>query len=267
MRDRDQRRQRGFVHSRIMDLVFLFVLILIGIGAWNWLSTLVNGDFTLAFFMLWLMAAGTAWWWSREHKRVLRIPAGLVVFLVLGAVLLPLSWWSGSKLVVAVEAAVLAALVHYFGGKWSQRLATRLAPGSASPWWLDQSVNLVDDLARCVAYSALAFFLVVVPSMLLIFFMPLEEVHWGALALSFAATAWYLIKVRKTRGLFLRVPLGLWAFVPAAALLKILQPQLAGPLEVGSFELITYAAYWPVVAALFVELVLVGTRGAVSPAP
>ena len=87
----------AFVRSSVLDLAFLFVLILIGIGVWQWLSTIVSGDLSLAFFMVWLMATAAAWWWTREQTLVLRIPAGFLLFLLISLVLLPLSWWSGNK--------------------------------------------------------------------------------------------------------------------------------------------------------------------------
>ena len=68
--------QRGFVRSGILDLAFLFILILIGIGVWQWLSTLISGDFMLAWFMVWLVATAAAGWWTREQPLVLRIQIG-----------------------------------------------------------------------------------------------------------------------------------------------------------------------------------------------
>ena len=126
----------GFVRSSVLDLAFLFVLILIGIGVWQWLSTIVSGDFMLAWFMVWLMATAAAWWWIREQTLVLRIPAGFLLFLLISLVLLPLSWWSGNKWVVTAEAVVLAMTARYLGNLWSVRLKRTLAEGFA-PWYLD----------------------------------------------------------------------------------------------------------------------------------
>jgi len=254
--------QRGFVHSRVMDLVFLFVLILLGIGVWDWLSAIVSGDFGLAFFLVWLMAAALGWWWTHEQALVLRIPAGTLVFLGGALLLAPLSWWSGSKLVVATAAAVLAFSARYFGALWSARIARTLETGK--PWYLDQSIDLTGDLARWVGFSVLAWFLAVVPPMLLVVFIPVEWVPWGALAWSFAATAFYLYKYRTGSPRLLKLPLGLYGFVAAVVLLRIFQRQIVGPLEAGSFQEIGYMAYWPAVSALFIEFVLVGTRKATS---
>lgn len=245
-----------------MDLVFLFVLILMGMGAFWWLSNIFGGDFPLAFFMIWLMAAAAGWWFSHEQRLVLRVPVGFIVFLGIGAVLAPLSEWSGSKIAVAVAAGLAAFPAKFIGNWWSQRIEPRVMPGIPVPWYLDQSINLMDDLFRWTGLSILAWFLAVVPPMLLIMFMPVEWVPWGALVWSFAATAFYLYKYRKSRVRFLKVPLGLYAFVIAALVLLIFQKQIAGTLEVGSFEQIAYIAYWPVVMALLVEIVLVGTRDA-----
>jgi len=241
-----------------MDLVFLFALILLGIGLWNWLSTIVSGDFALAFFMVWLMATGTGWWWTREQPLVLRIPAGSLLFLLGALVLVPLSWWSTSKIVLTVEAAVLAVGARYWGALWSQRIAARL--GVSTPGYLDQSINLINDLARWVGLSILAWFLAVVPPMLLVFFIPVEWVPWGALVWSFAATAFYFYRFRKGSLRFLKVPLGLYAFVVTEVLLLTFERQLVGPMEAGSFQQIGYLAYWPAVAALFVEIIMIGTN-------
>ena len=91
-------------------------------------------------------------------------------------------------------------------------------------------------------------------------FRSVEWVPWGALLWSFAATAFYLIKYCKSRVRFFKVPLGLWVFVLVAVMLRLFQQQLVGPMEAGSIELIAYTAYWPAVAAMFVEFVVVGAR-------
>ena len=212
----------------------------------------------LAWFMVWLMAAAAAWWWTRGEPLVLRIPAGFLAFIGLGAVLLPLSWWSGSKLVMTAEAAVLAAGVKYLGALWTARLKPRLSAGV--PWYLDQSVNLIDDLFRWLGVSILAWFAVGVLPLLLVLFVPVDWVPWGALAWSLVAMAWYLLKIRKSQVLLLKIPLGLWAFALTALILKVFQQQIVGPMEAGSIELIAYMAYWPVVVAMFVEIVMLGTR-------
>ena len=251
-------RQSGFVHSRLLDLAFLFVLILIGLGVWQWLSTLVSGDFMLAWFMVWLMATAAAWWWTREQLKVLRLPAGFLVYLALGLVLLPLSWWSGSKLGTAAEAAVLAVGARYLGLRWAAHLRPRLEP--APPWYLDQSIDLIADLGRWLLASVATWFAVGVVPLVLAFVLPLDSVPWGALAWAFGATAWYLYDFRKARVRLLKLPLGLWVFIAAAVILQLFQQQLMGPMEPGSIGLVAYTACWPVVAAVFVEVVVLGTK-------
>lgn len=251
--------QRGFVHSRVMDLLFLFVLILMGMGAFWWLSNIFSGDFPLACFMIWLMATAAGWWFSHEQRLVLRLPVGFIVFLVLGLVLAPLSAWSGSKIVVAVAAGLTAFPAKFLGNGLSQRIEPRVMPGVPVPWYLDQSINLMDDLFRWVGLSILAWFLAVVPPMLLVLVIPVEAVPWAALVWAFAATAFYLYKFRPARGRLFRLPLGLYAFVLTAVVLKLFQQKILGPVEAGSFEQIAYVAYWPAVSALFLELIVVGT--------
>ncbi|HLW74912.1 MAG TPA: hypothetical protein VKT74_07585 [Gammaproteobacteria bacterium] len=253
-------KQRGFVHSRVLDLLFLFVLILMGLGAFWWLSNIFSGDFPLAFFMIWLMAAAAGWWFSHEQRLLLRVPVGFLVFLGIGAVLAPLSEWSGSKIAVAVAAGLTAFPAKFIGNWWSQRLEPNVMPGIPTPWYLDQSINLFDDLFRWIGLSILAWFAVGVLPLILVMFIPVERVPWGALVWSFAATAFYLYKYRKSRLRFLKVPLGLYVFVLTAVLLLVFQKQIAGTLEAGSFEQIAYVAYWPAVTALFVEIVMIGTR-------
>jgi hypothetical protein len=253
-----QSAQRGFVRSGILDLAFLFILILIGIGVWQWLSTIVSGDFMLAWFMVWLMATAAAWWWTREQPLVLRIPAGFLLFLALAVLFAPLSWWSGSKIAVAAEAVVLAVAAKYFGRLWSARFKERVAVGA--PWYLDQSINLINDLFLWVGVSIVAWFAVGVLPLLLVLFMPVDWIPWGAMVWGFAATAWYLFKYRKSRVRLLKLPIGLWAFAVTAVVLKLFQQQIAGAMEAGSIELIAYAAYWPVALALFVEIVVLGTH-------
>jgi hypothetical protein len=251
--------QRGFVRSSVLDLAFLLMLLLLGIGLWQWLSTIVSGDYALSWFMVWLMAAGTAWWWTRSQTLVLRIPAGFLLFLAAGFVLGPLSWWSGSKLVVAAEAAVLAVGAKYLGVPWSGRLQQRLAAGPA-PWYLDQSINLIEDLFRWLGICIVTWFAVGVLPLVFVLFLPLAWIPWAALLFGFALTAWYLYKFRKSRVRFLKVPLGLWVFVLTVVVLKLSQKQLMGPMEEGSIELIAYTACWPVVVAGFVEIVVLGTK-------
>lgn len=243
------RGQCGFVRSSVLDLTFLLILLLLAIGLWQWLSTILSSDFMLAWFMVSLMAAGAAGWWTRSQT------------LVLG----PLSWWSGSKLAVVAEAAVLAVGAKYLGALWSERLKLKLAAAPA-PWYLDQSINLVADLIRWLLVCIVTWFAAgVLPLMLvLVFVLPVEWVPWVALLWAFTATAFYLFKYRHSRVRFFKIPLGLWAFMLAAAILRLFQQRLVGSMEAGSIELIAYAAYWPAVIAMFVEFVVIGTRKATA---
>ncbi len=246
-----------------MDLAFLFILILVGIGVWQWLSTIVSGEFALAWFMVWLMATAAAWWWTREQPLMLRTPAGFLLFLCIGLVLAPLSWWSQAKIAVAAEAAVLAVGAKYLGRLWSARLQARIEAGP--PWYLDQSANIVNDLFLWAAVSIVAWFLVGVLPLMLVFVLPADWIPWAAMVWGFAAIAWYLFKFRKSRLRFLRLPIGLWVFVVTAVVLMLFQQQIVGRLEAGSIGLIAYLAYWPVVAGLFTETVIVGTRKSAPP--
>lgn len=45
----------------------------------------------------------------------------------------------------------------------------------------------------------------------------------------------------------------------AAAILRLFQQQIVGPMEAGSIQLIAYTACWPVAGAMFVEFVVLGT--------
>jgi len=249
--------QRGFVHSRLLDLVFLFVLILLGIGLWQWLSTLITGDFMLAWFLVWLVATAIAWWWTREQVLVFRLPTGFLLYLALGLVIGPLSWWSGSKLVVIAESAVLAVGARYLGALGSARLKKRLE--TSIPWYLDQSIDLIADLARWIGICILAWFAVGVLPLLLVAIMNPEFVPWAALVWSFVAVSFYIYKYRPARWKLFNIPLGLYAFVMTSIILLLFQKQIPGPMEPGSFEQIAYVAYWPAVAAMFVEFVVIGT--------
>ncbi|HEX7964678.1 MAG TPA: hypothetical protein VF651_03070 [Gammaproteobacteria bacterium] len=249
--------QRGFVRSSVMDLAFLFLLIVCGILAWKALDTLLSGEFALSFFMAWLIASAIAWWWTRQQPLLLRVPVGFLLYLGLSSVLLPLAWWSQSRLAVAAEAAVAVVLASYVGA-WLTRLIepkVRVAP----PWYLDQRINLIADLARWVFVAGIAWFVVGVLPLLLVFLLPVEWITWAALAWACVTLAWYLYKSRPGRMRVLKVPLGLWVFVAAAVLLKLLQPQLIGPLEAGSIAEIGYLVYASLVAALFAEIVVLGT--------
>jgi hypothetical protein len=249
-------RQRGFVRSSVMDLAFLFILILIGLALWQFFSTVVSGDFPLVFFMVWLVVTALAWWWSRNQPLLLRVPVGFLVYLAAVAVLLPLSWWPGSRLILALEAAVAGTLPGYLGGWCARLLQPRLA---APPWYLDQRINLMEDLGRWLFVSTIAWFAVGLLPLLLVFVLPLEWIPWAAQAWALAVLVWYLYKQRPSRMRLLKVPLGLWVFVGATVLLKLLQSRLAGPLEAGSIGAVAYAAYAPLVAAFFAEIVVVGT--------
>jgi hypothetical protein len=193
---------------------------------------------------------------------VLRIPAGTLLFVVGALVLLPLSWWSANKIVLTSEAVVLAVGARYTGALWSQRITARLKQGT--PWYLDQSINLINDLALWAATSAVAWFVVGVVPLMLIFVLPPKGVGWGAVAWAFVMSAWYLHKIRRSRVRFLKVPLGLWVFVITLFILKVFQLQIIGTLEQGSIGWIAYAAFAPVVCAAFVEIVLLGTRRTTS---
>lgn len=259
---RGKRAQAGFVHSRVMDLVFLFVLILFAIGLVKVFETLISGEYAVAFFVIWLLAAAAAWWWSREQRLFLRVPAGVLVFIVLAVALIPLSWWTQSRLSTGAEAVVAAVLARYLGTRGSRLIEARTA--AAAPWYLDQCIDLIADLGRWVFACIIAWFVVGVLPLLLVAIMSPDKVPWAALAWSFAATVWFCLKQRPSRVRFQKIPLGLYAFVAAVLVLKYFQQHVAGPMEGGSFEEIVYVAYWPVVAALFVEIVLVGTRKTVS---
>lgn len=247
-----------------MDLVFLLFLVAIGWGLWEWLSGIVQGDFPTAVGLTWLMAFGTAGWWTREQRFVLRLPAGFLLYLALVALAGPFSAWSGSKIAVAATACLAALAAKYGGAWWSRKLEPRAVPGVQPPWWLDQSINLLHDLFRWVGACIVAFFTVGVVPLVLVMVMPPDAVPWGAMVWGFAAAAFYIYKYRAARWRPFKLPLGLCAFVITAAVLKAFQKQMAGPLEAGSFEEIVYVAYWPVVAALFVEFVVVGTRKATA---
>jgi hypothetical protein len=250
--------QLGFVHSRVMDLAFLLLIILLGLGVWTGISNLISGDFTLTFFIGWLIAIAGAGWFSRDQLRVLRIPAGLLVFLGLATALLPLSLWSGSKLAVGAEAAVAAVGAWYVGERWSRRLEPQVSSGA--PWYLDQSINGLEDLFRWIGACVVAWFAVGVLPLLSVFVMPPQWVPWAAMAWAFALLVWYLYKLRGNRVRILKVPLGLWVFVAAALVLQVFQKQVVGPMEEGSIGQIAYAAYAPAACALFVEVIIIGTR-------
>lgn len=258
-------KQRGFVGAGIMDLAFLLILILIGIGLWNWLSTIVTGDLALAVALIWLMAAGAAYWYSREQALVLRLPVGFLLSLCLGAVLAPLSWWMGSKIAVAVAGVLAAIVARYPGELWSARLKRRLAAQGSSPIYLSQSINLIEDIFRWLGICILTWFLLGVLPLVLVFVMPVEWVPWGAMTWGFGVTAYYLFAVRKSRVRFLKLPLGLWVLAVTTIVLKVFQEQIAGPLEPGSIWLIGYSVYYPVAAGLFVEIVLLGTLKPATP--
>lgn len=247
-------RQRGFVHSSIMDLAFLLVMILVAIGVGWWLTTLFGGDFALGFFMIWIVAVAGAGWWAHGQKLVLRVPAGIWVLLGLSAVLLPLSWWSGSKLITAAEAGVAAFAAVYLGGLWSKRVEERLKAGTA--WYLDQRINLINDLFRWLFACIVAWFVVGVLPLALIFVMPPEYIVWGALAWAFACIAWYSCKFQPSRVRLLRIPADLWMLAAAAAMVRLLQRWTIGPLETGSIAQIGYLVCLPVVIAIFVKIVM-----------
>jgi hypothetical protein len=77
--------------------------------------------------------------------------------------------------------------------------------------------------------------------------------------LGFGATAYYLLYIRKTRLRILGLTPGLWSLPPIVVALMLLEKRLVGPLETGSMELAYYVAFAPVVAALFIDVVAIGT--------
>lgn len=263
------RVQRGFVRSSVMDLAFLFLFILFGLMAWQFFSTVATGDFALVFFMVWLVASALGWWWSRKQPLLLRVQVGFLVYLAAAVVLMPLSWWAGNKVVLAFEAAFAATLPGYVGGWLGRRLQPRLQ--AAPPWYLDQRIDLVADLFRWAFASGIAWFVAGVVPLLLVFVLPVDWIPKAALAWALAALFLYLNKYRKSRMSWLNLAPGIWTFVIAAALLWVFQREIAGPLEPGSIGQIAYLAYAPLVAALFVEIVVLGTprlqpqAGAASP--
>lgn len=254
--------QRGFVGAGLMDLAFLFVLILMGIGLWYLLSMLVNGNYAVAIFLLWLVAAAEAWWFSKDHRLVLRVPTGFLLFFAVGLPLAPLGAWSGSRLLSVIAAIAAVSVAKFLGAWWSDRIAPKVVPGAPVPWYLDQSINLIHDLFRWLFGCGVAWFGVAVAPLLLVFVLPPAVIPWAALVWGFAATVWYTFVFRKSRKRFLQLPLGLYAFAVTAVLLHVFRKNLAGALEPGSFEQIAYVAYWPVVGALFIEIVAVGTKAA-----
>ncbi|MGE5624411.1 MAG: hypothetical protein ACM3ZT_02565 [Bacillota bacterium] len=245
-----------------MDLAFLLVIILIAWGIGELISTIAHGDFATAVALIGLMTLGAAWWWTKDQRLVLRVPLGFWCYLAAAAVLGSFTVWTGSKIAVALAAGYAPLAAKYPGGYWSAKFEARTQPGLPTPWWLDQSVNLLEDLFRWVAGSLLAWFLTVVPPMLLVFVVPLEWVPWAALIWAFAATVFYIYKYRAARWRLFKLPLALYAFAITSGVLLIFQKQIAGPLEAGSFEQIAYVAFWPAVSALFTEFVVVGTRKA-----
>lgn len=249
-------RQAGFVHSSIMDLAFLLLMILLALGVWNWFSALIGGDFMLAWFMVWLMAAAVAWWRSKDQLLVLRLPAGTLVFVAASLLLLPLSWWSENKLVTGAEAAAGAVLAPYLGKLWSGRLVPRLQP--TPPWYLQQSVNLLNDLFRWGFACIIAWFVVGVLPLVFIFVLPAEWILWAALPWAFVALTWYLLKIQPSRIRILKLPLGLWAMAAAALVLQLSQRLFAGSLEPGSIAQLSYLVYLPTTLALATEMVLIG---------
>ncbi len=250
--------QRGFVRAPLLDLAFLFALILLAWGLWSWLSSIVTGEFMLAWFLVWLMATAAAWWWSRSQPLVLRLPAGFLLFMGACALFMPLSWWSGHKLVLAAEAVVAAVGARYIGGIWSQHIEARLK--DRRPWYLDQSINLVNDFCYWMAACMVAWFAVAVLPLLSVFILPFAWVPWAALLWGFVLSAWFFYKYHPSRTRILKIPLGLWVFVASAGALQLFQKQFIGPLETGSIQQIAYTAFWPVVAGIFMEVVMLGTR-------
>lgn len=253
------RRQRGFVGAGIMDLAFLLFLIAIGAGLWQWFSAILTGDLATAVGLLWLMASGGAYWLTREQLRMLRMPTGALLFVVLGIGLLPLSVWSGNKIFAAGAAGLAVVAAKYAGGWWSRRLNARHDPQSRLPWYLDQSINLFDDLFRWLGMSAIAGLLTGVAAPMAGIIIGPDAAPWGAMVVGFGMTAYYLLYIRKTRLRLLGLTPGLWSLPLVVVGLMLLEKRLVGPLETGSIELAYYVAFTPVVAALFIDVVMLGT--------
>jgi hypothetical protein len=252
-------RQGGFVGAGVMDLVFLLFLIAIGAGLWQWFSAILTGDLATAVFLLWLMAAAGAYWYTREQMRVLRLPTGAFLFVALCAALFPLSVWSGNKIVAACAAGAAVVVAKYAGAWWSRRLRARHAEQSGSPWYLDQSINLFDDLFRWLGLSAVAGLLTGVVAPLAGLMFSVDAGPWAAMVIGFGMTGFFLLSVRKSRLRFLGLTPGVWSLPVAVVVLMLLQKQLVGPLEPGSMELAYYVAFAPVVIALFIDVVAIGT--------
>lgn len=258
-------RQRGFGPHYMMLLAMAASLLLVAICAVWFVRAVRTEDFGTAALLLWLAGlAGTyAFAARRDQALVMRMPAGLALFVAVGGVTVPVSVWSQSRWLVAAVVAVQSAASILAGSRVSAWLRERILPRyprDKIPWLLAQDRHLVKDLVRFAAVAIFAWFVIAIPPILVALVLPAVPVsmpRWMAVGLAFAATACYLVTRSRLR--LLRIPPGLWVFVACAAGLALFRSQLGGP-DDGSIQDIAYHAYFPALAAAFAEIVVIGLR-------
>ncbi|HEV2213216.1 MAG TPA: hypothetical protein VGS99_07695, partial [Gammaproteobacteria bacterium] len=209
-----------------------------------------------------LPTVAVVYWQTREQILILRTPAGFLLATLQALVLVPLSWWFSSRWLMAGSAVAMILVARYAGAAWSRRLAAR----EPKPRYLEQSINLVEDLGRWIGVSMLAWFVAGVAPLVATALVPDYAAPWAAVIWGLAVTAVYLLSVRKSRARLLRLPLALWVQIPVALLLYYFRRTFLGAAAPDSFEAVAYYGYWPVVAAGFVEYVVLGTLKPGAPA-
>ena len=251
------RNQRGFV-----DWVFMAVGVLIVLGLGGrfvyWVAT--EESFIQVAAFLWSIGFGLAYWFTLNDRFVIRMPAGFVVFLLIAAAALPLSWMAESRIALMVMVAAQLAFSFHAGRVVSGRLNARY-PAGREPAWLRLRGDIVADFGNWVllGFGALIyllvgplFFMLVVTAVL---DLAPQQVKWTIATWDLMTILWFAVRAGSAR--WLGVPICAWIYLAIAAA-TIAVDAVKGPFATGTGVQVAYTVMPGALVAALVEVFVLG---------
>jgi hypothetical protein len=255
------RLQHGFTISPGYIIGALVMLAIAGRFAW-WVATEEN--FAELAAILWVIGFGIAYFITLDDLFVVRMPAGFVVFALLGLLAVPLTWMGESRIaLIAVIGAQLAFSFHagrVISGRLRARMLARY-PAGGEPAWLRQKGDVVADFGRWALYAGGAFVYFSVAPLLILLLVSLfidvsqQQVKWAVVLWGIAGISWFGLKTGTTR--WRRIPACAWIYLGVTATLLAVDA-VAGPFAVDTGAQAVYIALPGALIAAFAEVFVLG---------
>ncbi len=243
-------------------MAVLVLLALAGRFAW-WVTT--EDSFGQVAAILWVIGFVIAYLVTLGDVFVARMPAGFVVFALLGAATVPLSWLSESRIALLVLFAAQLAFSRTAGAALSRHLRRVIMPRHAAgsePGWLRQQGDLVADFGSWVLLAFGALLCLLVAPLLVLLLVSLvadlsaQQEKWLVALWGIAGVAWLGLQ-SGTAARWRGVPVCLWIYLPVTAGL-LAADSLGGPLAAGTGVQAAIITMPGALIAAFVEVFVLG---------